>query len=212
MFCYNQEMQNIFLRLGLASTLLAPTLLVAFAPGDDPAPVAGYILRSPQPKHLPTLIGALRGSGCKAKHTDVGDAIVGLGSHSVPALVSRLEGSDKWWIQLEAVFLLGLIGPDAEKALPALDKFASEKHHPLPAQNATAAIAAIRGDLTTLIATIDRGGGGADDFAIELLGRMGPKARAALPALKKHIANLRSSNRRSTAEKAIQEIAVPARP
>ena len=205
-------MQNTLLRLGLATSFLAPTILVALAPGDDPAPVAGFILRSPQPKHLPTLIGALRGSGCKAKHTDVGDAIVGLGSHSVPALVSRLEGSEKWWIQLETVYLLGLIGPDAEKALPALDKFVSEKHHPLPARNATAAVAAIRGDLKTLVATIDKRGGGADDFAIELLGRMGSKATSALPALKKHIADHPLSNRRSTAEKAVKAITGSAGP
>ncbi len=205
-------MQNTLLRLGLVTTFLAPAILVAFSPGDDPAPVAGYILRSPQPKHLPTLIGALRGSGCKAKHTDVGDAIVCLGSKSIPGLVARLESSDKWWIQLETIYLLGLIGPDAEQALPTLDKFVSEKHHPLPARNATPAIAAIRGDIKVLIATIDQRAGGADDFAIELLGRMGPKATSALPALRKHIADHPLSNSRSTAEKAIQAITGSAGP
>ena len=192
--------------LCLASIFFAPTGLLALAPGDDPAPVAGYILRSPKPEHLTTLVGALRGSGCKAKHTDVGDAIVSLGSRSVPSLVARLESSDKWWIQLEAVYLLGLIGPDAKKALPALDKFVSQKHHPLPAKNARVAIAAIRGDLKTLIPIIDQRGAGANDFAMELLGRMGPKARAALPALEKYIADHRPSNTRSTAITAIKAI------
>jgi len=206
-------MRKTLLRPGLlclAAVIICPAPLWA---GDrNPAPVAGYILRSPKPEHLTTLVGALRGSGCKAKHTEVGDAIVSLGSNSVPSLVARLESSDKWWIQLETVYLLGLIGPDAKKALPALDKFVSEKHHPLPAKNALVAVAAIRGDLDTLIAKIEEGGGGSNDFAIELLGRRGPKARAAVPALKKFIADHPLSNSRSTATTSIRAITSPSRP
>ena len=206
-------MRNTLLRPGvlcLAAVIICPTLLLA---GDrTPAPVAGYILRSPKPENLVTLVGALRGSGCKAKHTGVGDAIVSLGSKSVPSLVTRLESSDKWWIQLEAIYLLGLIGPDAKKALPALDKFVSEKHHLLPSRNAPVAVAAIRGDLDALIMTIEQRGGGASDFAIELLGRRGPKARAAVPALEKFIAEHPLSNSRSTATAAVKAITSPSRP
>ncbi|MDP7205373.1 MAG: hypothetical protein QGH11_07390 [Pirellulaceae bacterium] len=192
--------------LCLALMALAPPILMAFPPGDHPGPVAASILRTPRPEHLPTLVGALRGSGCKATHTDVGDAIVSLGSRSVPSLVARLESSDKWWIQLETIYLLGLIGPDAKKALPALDTFLSEKHHPLPARNAAVAVAAIRGDIDTLIAKIGQRAAGANDFAIELLGRRGTQARAALPALEKHIATHPFSTTRATAETAIKSI------
>jgi hypothetical protein len=196
--------------LFLAAVIICPALLLA---GDrNPAPVAGYILRSPKPENLVTLVGALRGSGCNAKHTDVGDAIVSLGSKSVPSLVARLEGSDKWWIQLETIYLLGLIGPDAKKALPALDKFVSQKHHLLPARNAQVAVAAIRGDLDVLVEKINERGGGADEFAMELLGRRGRKARAALPALEKFIADHPLSNTRSTASAAIKAITNPSRP
>jgi HEAT repeat protein len=196
--------------LTLAALFLCPQML--FAGDRPPAPVAGYILRAPKPENLVTLVGALRGSGCSPKHSEVGDAIVGLGAHSVPSLVDRLEGSDKWWIQLEAIHLLGLIGPEATKALPALDKFVSEKHHLLPAKYSLVTVAAIRQDVDFLTEKVVTRTSGASDFAIELLGRLGPKARAALPALKKHIADHPLSNTRSTAETAIKAITRPARP
>jgi hypothetical protein len=206
-------MQNTLLRLcllGMVSTFLALPMLSA---GDrPPAPVAGFILRSPKPENLVTLVGALRGSGCTPKHSEVGDAIVGLGSHSVPRLVARLKETDKWWIQLEAIHLLGLIGPDAKKALPALDKFVSEKHHLLPAKYSMVTVAAIRQDVDMLIEKVVKRTSGASDFAIELLGRMGPKARAALPALKKHIADHPQTKSGTAAEKAVTAITSPARP
>ena len=206
-------MQNTLLRLcllGLVSTFLAPPMLSA---GDrPPAPVAGFILRSPKPENLVTLVGALRGSGCTPKHSEVGDAIVGLGSHSVPRLVARLEETDKWWIQLEAIHLLGLIGPDAKKALPALDKFVSEKHHLLPAKYSVVTVAAIRQDVDFLIKKVVKRTSGASDFAIELLGRMGPKASSALPALRKYIADHPLTETGSAAETAVAAITSPARP
>ena len=194
----------------LAAIFVCPQMLTAV--DRPPAPVAGYILRAPKPEHVVTLVAALRGSGCKPKHSEVGDAIVGLGTHSVPGLVARLEGSEKWWIQLEAIYLLGLIGQDAKKALPALDKFVSEKHHLLPSRYSVLSVAAIRGDVDFLIEKVVKRTAGASDFAIELLGRMGPQARSALPALAKHIADHPLSNSRSTAEKAVKAITGSAGP
>ena len=194
----------------LAAVLLCPVMVTA---GDrTPAPVAEDILRSPMPENLVTLIGALRGSGCGPKHTDVGDAIVGLGSKSVPRLVARLEGSDKWWIQLETIHLLGLIGSAAKGALPALDKFVSEKHHPLPARFSLVTVAAICEDVAFLTEMVEKRHTAPTGLAIELLGRMGPTAGSAVPALQKYIVNRPLGNSRSAAIAAIKAITTPDRP
>lgn len=55
------------------------------------------------------------------------DAFKSLGADAVPTLVSVLEDDDNFDAQLEAATCLGSIGPDAEKAVPALAKALHKK-------------------------------------------------------------------------------------
>jgi HEAT repeat protein len=191
--------------LSMAAMLICPGAL----PASDrpPLPVRASVLTSPTADDLDVLFAALQGSGCRPKHSGVGDAIVSLGSKSVPRLVSRLESTTKWWIQLEAVHLLGLIGSDAKKAIPVLDKFIAEKHHMLPKKFAVVAVAAIRKDVDGLADIVTSRGSGATQFAIELLGRIGPKAKAAVPVIEEYIANrIHESVARTSAITALKAI------
>ena len=119
----------------------------------DPNSVNEEILKNPTAKNAPTLVTALRGCGCRPKHHPVRDAVVRVGAPAVPLLVKELKSSDKWAVQLECIYLLGLIGPDAKEAIPALNESAKSIKHLLPLRYIPVTVAAIRADSDALAQT-----------------------------------------------------------
>ena len=166
--------------LGLALPLLA-------VDRNQPQ-ISSAKLQSPKLEHLASFMSALRGcEKCSASHTPAGDALVKLGKPAASPITRRLEGTTKWWIRTECVHLLGLIGPDAKHELPALEEELAKIRHPIPSRYGKLAVFAIRQDVAGLAAALDERQSPISAFALELLGRMGPRAKAALPALRTYL-------------------------
>ena len=151
----------------------------------SPSPVDPEILKDPKPEHLPTLIGALNGCGCSPKRSDVGDALAQIGKPSVAPLIKRLNSTTKWWIQLECVHILALIGPEAEDAADEVEAWmTSGRRHGLPKSYAVLAVAAMRSDTKVLVESL-AGSGSRPRFVTELFARFDDLAKQAEPELKK---------------------------
>lgn len=179
----------------------------AFGLDKSPDPVDEAILKNPQPRDLPTLIGALNGSGCRPKHSDVGDALVQIGKPSIEPLVKRLNSTTKWWIQLECVHLLGLIGPEAAARADDVEEWmTSGPRHGLPKSYAALAVAAMRSDTDALIEAF-AGHGSRAEYASELLVRFDELAKKAEPALKKLAGSEEESRAVSYARETLEGIA-----
>jgi len=158
-------------RLVLATACLVIVTGSGLALDRSPDPVPIEILDNPKPEHVPTLIRALNGSGCRPKHTRAGDALVQIGKPSVEPLVRRLKSSSTWSAQLECVYLLALIGPDAADAAEDLEEWLESKRHPLPRKYGEVALVAARGDVDGLIEIMLKGETGATPLAGEILSR-----------------------------------------
>ena len=126
---------------------------------------------------------ALRGCGCKPLHAPARDALVTIGTPAVGPLVERLQANTQWWIQLECVYILGLMGPNAADAESALHTFVTQEHHPLPHHYAEIALAAVRGDIDQLAELAISSNSSFADYALELLRPIDQDGRA-LPALR----------------------------
>ena len=168
--------------LAILSLSLHCTLLQAGTRSPDPVDPA--LLAAPTAEHLPTLLGALNGAGCVPQHSEVGDALVKIGKPAVAPLVERLNGTNKWWIQLECVHLLGLMGTDAAEAESVLSRFLVESHHGLPQSYARASLAAVRNDPQGLVALMQTSHSNVVKFALELLEAMGADASPVVPTLR----------------------------
>lgn len=186
-------------------TLACFVATAVHASDREPVPVDPSIIDNPAAKDVGTLLGSLRGCGCRPRHHPVRDAIVKVGRPAVPGLVKQLNSSTQWWVQLECIYLLGLIGPDAEEAIPALEK-AETVRHGLPKSYIPVALAAIRADDKALAEVLRRRGNGAAWYAAELLGGMGANAAAARPLLVDIAATGKYSASRRLAQETIQRI------
>ncbi len=113
---------------------------------------------------------------------------VGLGAvveEDMPRLLEELKSSDRWE-RLDALDDLGLLGPGAKTALPAVRPLL-EDTDPLVRLHAAATLLAIEPDAQGAVAGLTAGLADASaDVRVEAcrcLGRMGPKAQAAAPEL-----------------------------
>ncbi|MBM81619.1 MAG: hypothetical protein CMJ78_13655 [Planctomycetaceae bacterium] len=113
----------------IVASLTIASYRSALALDKSPSPVSRKILDNPKPEHVRTLISALNGCGCVPKHHPVRDALVKIGKPAASPLIKRMNSTTKWWIQLECVYILGLIGPEAGVA-EELRK--ANIRHPLP--------------------------------------------------------------------------------
>ncbi len=126
----------------------------------------------PVPAHLPQLIKELRTSGYAMPASAA--VLVKIGKPAVPALIELLD-APTWVPRWKAVRVLGLMGPEAKEALPALEKaLQREKPHVFERQFLPLAIAAIKADTKPLIDCVEgktKSSDAASDFAAELLRR-----------------------------------------
>ena len=180
----------------LAILVLSFSCAPLSAADRPPDPVDSAILEAPAAEHVPVLIAALNGSGCQPRHSEVGDALVQIGMPAVAPLVERLNGSTKWWIQLECIHLLGLMGTEAAAAEPDLARFLVEQHHGLPQSFARASLAAVRDDPQALIEVIATSHSGVAVYSLELLKQMGADAAPVVPQLREYV--LRATDRRGS--------------
>ncbi len=125
------------------------------------------------PAHLPQLIKELRTSGCAMPASAA--QLVGIGKPAVPALIELLDAPN-WVPRWKAARVLGLMGPEAKEALPALEKaLQREKPHVFERQFLPLAIAAIKVDTKPLIDCVEgktKSSDAARGFAAELLRRV----------------------------------------
>jgi HEAT repeat protein len=110
---------------------------------------------------------------------------VGGDTSSLPKLLADL-GSKDAQARTRAALALGELGPDAQRAIPALFKVLKDGDENL-ARDAAQALRAIgapsRDDLPLLIAGLRDNSPRVRGYAVEALGKMGPEARSAVPNL-----------------------------
>ncbi len=110
---------------------------------------------------------------------------VGGDTSSLPKLLGDL-GSQDAQVRDRAALALGELGPDAQRAIPALFKVLKDSDENL-ARDAAQALRAIgapsRDDLPLLIAGLRDNSPRVRGYAVEALGKMGPEARSAVPNL-----------------------------
>ncbi len=196
---------RVFIQLTL--TLASWLLVCGISTADDwAAKIAAKSSLELPPDNLPELIKDLRTSGCGMPASAA--ELVKIGKPAVASLVELLEDS-RWIPRWKAARVLGLIGPDAKDALPALEKALQRKdQHALERQFIPLSIAAIKSDTKTLndcVAGKDIHPEPARIFAAELLGNMGPKGKDAVPVLQA-LANSLSAERRSVIIQALEKI------
>jgi HEAT repeat protein len=121
-------------------------LIGGLSTADDGAGKTAEPVRSElPPNNLPGLIKELRTSPCLSMPASASE-LVKIGKPAVPALVELLD-SPTWVLRWKAARVLGLIGPDAKEALPALEKaLQREKPHFFERRDIPLAIAAIKAD------------------------------------------------------------------
>ena len=178
----NRKLTYLTFGLVVYASVASGQVDVAPAPSRD-------IFTEPTAEDIPALVKIIRTEGYYGaeKSPAATDALVKIGKPAIPPLVELLD--EKGWIpRYKAVKILGLMGPVAEEALPALEKELKEKRqHFLLRKYTPLAIAAIKSDHQFLIDFIANRDNHKNPphprFAAVLLGRMGPKAKDAVPVL-----------------------------
>ena len=201
---------HALMSVGLMPGLLACAVLFTVeantASADNPDEA-----EKPRVEDIPGLVHLIKTSGfytspaARAAEAD----LVQLGRPAVSA-VSQLLNERVWIPRYKAIRILARIGPDAAAALPALEQqVQQEKQHFLVRKYAPLAMAALRSDPQFLIEFVTLKGNRKNPphtrFAAELLGRMGPKAKKAIPVLS-DLSIHGPSNGRSTCVQALEQI------
>src|SRR5207253_11298603 len=89
---------------------------------------------------VPALLRALNNKGL---HDEAFAALVAIGKAGVPALVEGLD-QEKFMDRIEAIKVLGEIGPDASEAISALSARAKDDPYPRVRKEAVAALRKIQ--------------------------------------------------------------------
>ena len=179
------------LRAGLSSLLAAPVLTL---------PLSEMLY---EPRGLPFASQALKE----------------LGPLAMPILLERLNTGDPT-LRSPAVFALGELGAEAKDALPSLMKALEDKTlRDITATALDNIVVAINRDVLLSVDVLGEAGLAAfieclkdpsDDwmreFAVKTLGDLGPRAKAAVPALAEAQKSDRSKSVRNAAEKALKKI------
>lgn len=168
-------------------TFLFIVLFVSQSIGREPEIVSKKILESPTKNDAKTLVNALNGADCRPEHYKLYDAILKIGPHAVPELVTKMNSDSGWWIQLECVYLLGLIGPDANQALDVIKKPANgkTKRHYLVKKYIAVALQSIKNEPKEIAKTLEQYPPASGMYACKVLSRMGQHAKVAEPLLTK---------------------------
>jgi hypothetical protein len=182
--------------LSFAITLALGLSLGALLKADSPdAPPAASSKVENVEAQLPNLIYTLTTGGCGMPKE--AEDLVRIGKPAVPALMIQLDRSH-WPTRWKATRVLGQIGPDAKDALPQLERnLTRPDRHLLEKKYDTLAIAGIKSDPKPLIEALESGqalGDPRTDYAVELLGKMGPTAKDALPILKRLVEKSRTKS------------------
>jgi hypothetical protein len=199
----------------LTSTWLMPVLLgcAVMVPveANTAVPDNPEVAEDSTVEDIPGLVHIVKTSGYYTSRAEwaAESDLVQVGRPAVPA-VSKLLDERGWIPRYKAIKILARIGPDAAAALPALEKqVQQEKQHFLVGKYAPLAIAALRSDPQFLIEFVTLKGNRKNPphttFAVELLGRMGPKAKKAIPVLGE-LSIHGPSNGRSTCVQALEQI------
>jgi HEAT repeat protein len=134
---------------------------------------------------LPVLVASLR-DGQQFQQTQALTALKGMkpeiAKEALPALIEALEDGDPY-VRAQAAGVLGQMGPEARPAIPALAG-ALKDGNPSSSSALIQALAHLGPDgLKPLIAALEAGEGPPRAELVAVLGRVGPDARPALPAL-----------------------------
>jgi HEAT repeat protein len=219
---------------GEAASAVVPDLTVFEREGRLKAEASEALIRielRPE-RRVPRLIEKFIWIGANGFSTGPRDALVRVGGPAVPALIEVLNGPDLG-MRVRAAEALGMIGPPAREAVPALILAVAQRtvidEDELLCRHAVIALGRIGSDakgarpilnhlfdknlgddyelvialagigappVEKLVARLTRDG---DSFATELLAWLGPKAREAIPLLKRALADERKQVRFSAA-------------
>jgi HEAT repeat protein len=196
--------ESTLVKISLYDERVVPALLDVLRSGKNQASewavVALGEIGPPDDAAIPLLIPKLESSSSDMR-TEATKAVGSLGpvaAKAVPSLIRRLSDDDAWTVKCAAV-ALGRIGPEAREAIPALTaRFQAGGDYQIDMARALWKIDPTQGPLIVpvLIAALDSQRNSdrpnhqmTYDFfsAIDLLGEIGPEARAAIPVLKTNL-------------------------